>query len=377
MKVVIHKGGKGSGHFGHSGRPGEEEKQQDFSDSVIVAFNLEDNEDILKLQESLVPEEYRIDDLHLTLLFVGKMDEVDKDKLLETVQSIADTHAPIRGVFNGYGYFDQRKEFIEEKGGDGSGFHGHAGRPGKVGGSAKSGVTSTEAFKNWFGDSKVVDENGNPRIVYHGTASDFSEFDERYLGEYSDHPSAHFGFYFTNDPATASDFADREGGRVIGAYLKMENPAVMKAEEFAEELDFWKGVKGSRYGGDRYERSAEHFRETREWLISKGYDGLIVEAGETSYPELNHRNYIAFYSTHIKSAYGNVGTFDPDNPDITKEYSEDDLCPVVLFLDSPSLTGFHFSVKVAIQSPEKVSDHGFTPHVTLGYIPHELIDIPS
>ena len=28
------------------------------------------------------------------------------------------------------------------------------------------------AFKNWFGDSKVVDENGNPLVVYHGTVSE-------------------------------------------------------------------------------------------------------------------------------------------------------------------------------------------------------------
>lgn len=29
--------------------------------------------------------------------------------------------------------------------------------------------TASEAFKKWFGDSKVVDENGEPLVVYHGT----------------------------------------------------------------------------------------------------------------------------------------------------------------------------------------------------------------
>lgn len=40
-------------------------------------------------------------------------------------------------------------------------------------------------FKNWFGDwindpenaSKVVDENGEPLVVYHGTEAEFTEFE--------------------------------------------------------------------------------------------------------------------------------------------------------------------------------------------------------
>lgn len=31
-------------------------------------------------------------------------------------------------------------------------------------------------FKTWFGNSKVVDSNGNPLVVYHGTGADVSEF---------------------------------------------------------------------------------------------------------------------------------------------------------------------------------------------------------
>ena len=43
----------------------------------------------------------------------------------------------------------------------------------------------TRAFKEWFGDwendaknaSKVVDGNGEPLVVYHGTDADFTVFD--------------------------------------------------------------------------------------------------------------------------------------------------------------------------------------------------------
>src|SRR5690606_22207424 len=40
----------------------------------------------------------------------------------------------------------------------------------------QSPVTQTEAFENWFGDSKVVNEDGSPKVMYHGTLSDFDAF---------------------------------------------------------------------------------------------------------------------------------------------------------------------------------------------------------
>lgn len=56
-----------------------------------------------------------------------------------------------------------------------------------------SGATQTPEFKNWFGDSKVVDAEGNPLVVYHGTdAADFTTFKP--------------GAYFTADRAEASAY---------------------------------------------------------------------------------------------------------------------------------------------------------------------------
>ena len=42
--------------------------------------------------------------------------------------------------------------------------------------------TGTPEFKKWFGDSKVVDEDGNPLLMYHGTAREFTEFDPSLSG---------------------------------------------------------------------------------------------------------------------------------------------------------------------------------------------------
>ena len=58
-------------------------------------------------------------------------------------------------------------------------------------------LVRTPAFKKWFGDSKVVDANGDPLVVYHGTDQDFSVFRTKNGLIVS-------GSYFANDVETAN-----------------------------------------------------------------------------------------------------------------------------------------------------------------------------
>lgn len=51
-------------------------------------------------------------------------------------------------------------------------------------------------FWRWFGGSKVVDEQGRPMVVYHGTTREFDTFDMSFANVESDLGR---GFYFTND----------------------------------------------------------------------------------------------------------------------------------------------------------------------------------
>jgi hypothetical protein len=62
--------------------------------------------------------------------------------------------------------------------------------------------TKTEAFKNWFGDSKVVDENGNPKIVYSGHSNI-----ELYGNKFNEKKATAGGFYATENPQIASNYA--------------------------------------------------------------------------------------------------------------------------------------------------------------------------
>lgn len=150
--------------------------------------------------------------------------------------------------------------------------------------------TETPEFKRWFGESKVVDEDGNPLIVYHGTEANFNTFDMSKGRANMDIQGAFFSPYIED--------AQGYGGDVKAVYLSIKNPADESTAYRA--LNKFKGQNGAGV-------------KAREYLIRMGYDGVY-----NGYDE-----YIAFYPTQIKSATDNVGTFDPENPDI--RYSTRDL----------------------------------------------------
>ena len=73
-----------------------------------------------------------------------------------------------------------------------------------------SAKTELPAFKAWFGDSKVVDEDGNPLVVHHGTlGGKFNVFDQsssgRNMGEFG---RGGVGFFFVDDRGVAATYAD-------------------------------------------------------------------------------------------------------------------------------------------------------------------------
>lgn len=89
--------------------------------------------------------------------------------------------------------------------------------------------TETAEFKSKFEGSKVVDAEGKPLRVYHGTADDFREFSAKSIGK-TDEGYAGEGFYFATDPEYASAYAGEQiGGNVKPVYLKIDNPYIKDA----------------------------------------------------------------------------------------------------------------------------------------------------
>ena len=48
-------------------------------------------------------------------------------------------------------------------------------------------IFESKQFKAWFERSKVKNTDGNPKLMYHGTAADFEAFDRNRIGQYHKH----------------------------------------------------------------------------------------------------------------------------------------------------------------------------------------------
>ncbi len=250
---------------------------------------------------------------------------------------------------------------------------------GKGAGGTTLGQVGSDAFKRWFGDSKVVDAEGKPLVMYHGTYGDFDTFKRR-TGDIG----LHFG-----DAATAGDRiayavphrGNKEGktlsANMMPVYLSIKNPIRMRDHGFWNVENMKGGLlemfpQDERRIGNRWHQQygLKSTKDIREYLQSKGYDGVVYknegevagsepfrerlaqarEAMDKVFPKgknsfsLNdqkvpeyiawsnaqaayaaHRknagtdSYIAFSPTQIKSAIGNRGTYDPNDPNILNQ----------------------------------------------------------
>lgn len=172
----------------------------------------------------------------------------------------------------------------------------------------------TPEFKEWFGDwendptnaSKVVDENGEPMVVYHGSRNSLTYFSKNFAGKNNpDIDVSRLGFFFTDDieeakyhtGKTTNDGYERDGDtpQVYSTFLNLRDPyEVATGEDAAYYID----------------------NNTRVlYAEDNGYDGVIVQGGSNVV-------YLVFEPNNIKSATENTGSFDGMNDDI--RYSSHD-----------------------------------------------------
>lgn len=169
-------------------------------------------------------------------------------------------------------------------------------------------VASPE-FKQWFGDSKVVDDKGRPLRVYHGTPHDFSKFKISKNGIFGR------GVYFSTNPHDADDYTyvdNDSAGSIMPVYLSIQRPFKV------DFRDTWADVYAKLIGeyprnpeGEYPSRAQE--KEMFEALDEMGHDGFeIYGAGDKGTSTF----YIAHYKQQIKSALSNTGEYGIENGDI-------------------------------------------------------------
>lgn len=242
----------------------------------------------------------------------------------------------------------------------------------------------TNAFKDWFGDwenspekaSKVVDENGEPKVVFHGTPLRRDQITPNrgwqkdgitYISQeapfYTFRGGEYSGMIFTSvDAEKARSIAEKramsipddmdgteqwtEEGYVYDLFVDVKNPFVPQRDadiilsSLGDEIPTL-----SFYGGQGDTVSVETAKEIlnsgNSWLVTEtpqfvaeikklGYDGLIgTDEGV---------GYIAcFNPNQLKDAYDNTGAFSTGNDDIRFRIREE---------EPPKNTGIGYKVFV-------------------------------
>ena len=164
-----------------------------------------------------------------------------------------------------------------------------------------------DKFWKWFGDSKIVDDHGNPMPVYHGSKNTFTSFNLGKAGNNNDTGMWGTGFYFSPDKNISLAY----GNNLYRVYLSIQNPLIVKGnsslpKEFRlSPTTPTHGEAGKRYSDDMRKR-----------LLSAGYDGVMhYESSNGGFNKLGQ--IVAFYPTQIKSVR-NQGTWDNNYKDIMK-----------------------------------------------------------
>lgn len=153
---------------------------------------------------------------------------------------------------------------------------------------------NTPEFKEWFGDSKVVDKNGRPLVVYHGTNAEFDIFSKEKIKRGT-------GFWFSSNKETSKEYGD-----IKEFYLSVKNPVDVNKNR----NDFIKFAKEAM--PEIPNDVSEHYiisdalgsTAFKEYLQNKGYDAISLG-----------NSYIVFNPNQIKSVY-NRGTWNARNDNI-------------------------------------------------------------
>jgi hypothetical protein len=161
------------------------------------------------------------------------------------------------------------------------------------------------AFDRWFGNSVVRNENGTPKVMYHGTARDIHEFRAKQAG----------AIFLTDDPKFAEDFSNLSEDYVLREMLfnlpaKEKEALFSKAEKIAK--------KNGTFSGDEINNLLKESLPTNANIMpvyvsaqrpfdyenSEHMDAVIKELGRTgAYKDIGNNNWV---SDARKGSWGTI-----------------------------------------------------------------------
>lgn len=187
----------------------------------------------------------------------------------------------------------------------------------------------TKEQEEYFKDSKVRDEDGNLKVMYHGTsAGGHTVFDPYGKAKYG---LFGVGSYFTDNKSVAESYTEKGKGnnkQIYETYLNITNPIDMDAA--ADPAAWSKALPDVNFPAEgtneSFYRAMEEYFEDQEYsrweaseaalevMESMGYDGITHIGGGrfNKQDETRHQVYIAFQPEQVKNIDNAAPTSDPD-----------------------------------------------------------------
>ena len=150
-----------------------------------------------------------------------------------------------------------------------------------------AGTSLSLSQREFFKDSKILDENGNLLVMYHGSKTDVNEFKSEFISGWNMFGK---GYYFTSSKRRAQGYAK---GSIKETYLNITNPFFANKRNYLDKI--YPEINNTREEIEEY--STEHEIGGREFFkicnylddigadVSKilqnlGYDGIYYEGYE-------------------------------------------------------------------------------------------------
>lgn len=155
----------------------------------------------------------------------------------------------------------------------------------------------SETQIKFFKDSKVRDENGALKPVYHGTKKDFTVFDinKNKVITFGN------GFYFGENQDAVNTYYAGDNGKVMEEYINITNPFVIEQSQL-KDIDSVPSVIMQTLGVENVTKDS-----IMQELKAHGYDGIHYKNGAKG-----NDVFVAFDSSQIKSVENTNPTSNPD-----------------------------------------------------------------
>lgn len=188
----------------------------------------------------------------------------------------------------------------------------------------------------WISGSKAVDADGAPLVLYHGTNQAITRFKEERLGANTGSVSSVMGFWFTDNPAVAQDYANQAAQKLISSGQEHldRSESLLKEIERAESRGDWPRAEALTHELEAHDLSAIREGDVGQNIVpvhlsvrnplivdargragstgegariiqqarAAGHDGVIfLNSADTSSRTISN-HFVVFDSTQIRSA---------------------------------------------------------------------------